>query len=106
MSQLDVLIEQDDSVQKYLDELGGDLIEQKRQQRPETFRDFCRFVDRTPDETAARKYRKRGTYAERPKEFQQQADGPWHAQVTRGNVVRSFFIANGSRLPSEQPTWL
>jgi hypothetical protein len=51
-------------------------------------------------------YRKRNFYAERVKEFSAQIPGSWSERTGRGNTVRSFFIANGRRLPNEKPEWL
>ena len=45
-----------------------------------------------------RKYRKRGFYTQRIREFSMAVPGTWAEQNFRGNVIRSFFIANGYRI--------
>ncbi len=102
------------TVQKYLTELAEKgLTETEQHERLTILADFCRFVGRTPDQMVAeifdietQKYRKRNFYSDRVKEFSAQTPGTWSAQTARGNVVRSFFIANGRRLPNEKPEWL
>jgi hypothetical protein len=94
---------------------GGltDLDAKDREARLATLAEFAGFVGRTPDEMVAeifneetRKYRKRGFYSDRIMEFSRLFDGPRHLQLARGNIIRSFFIANGRRVPPEQPDWL
>jgi len=102
------------AVQKYLAELAGKgLNEAEREERLATLAAFCDFVERTPDQMVAeifdvetQKYGKRNFYSDRVKEFSAQIAGSWSARTARGNVIRSFFIANGRRLPNEKPDWL
>jgi hypothetical protein len=102
------------TVQKYISELvGKGLTDAQQQERLTILADFCKFVGRTPDQMVAeifdvetQKYRKRNFYTDRVKEFSNQIPGTWSAQTARGNVIRSFFIANGRRLPNEKPEWL
>lgn len=75
--------------------------------------DFAEFVERTPDQMVeeiydmkTRKYRKRGFYTDRIREFSARDGGPERTQLARGNVIRSFFIANGRRIVPERPGWL
>jgi len=102
------------TVQKFLQDLAiKDYSEQELQARLTILEEFCVFVERTPDEMVAeifdvetRKYKKRNFYTARVKEFSMQVQGSWQEQTARGNVIRSFFIANGRRLPNEKPDWL
>lgn len=100
------------TVRRYAQSLN-DLGPKERENRLATLLEFAEFVGRSPDEMvveifneATRKYRKRGFYSDRVKEFSALLDGPRHLQLARGNVIRSFFIANGRRIPPEQPDWL
>ncbi|MEU3714150.1 hypothetical protein [Streptomyces catenulae] len=100
------------TVQRYAAQLS-DLDTKDRDARLNTVAEFAEFVGRTPDEMIAeifneetRKYRKRGFYSDRVKEFSAAFDGPRNRQLARGNVIRSFFIANGRRIPPEQPDWI
>ncbi|MEV0084480.1 hypothetical protein [Saccharopolyspora sp. NPDC050642] len=102
-----------ETVRRYTDQLDSDLTEDERADRLDTLRKFAEFVERTPDEmvaeifnTQTRKYRKRGFYATKIKEFSEQLDVPRGQQVAKGNVIRAFFIANGRRVPPEMPEWL
>jgi hypothetical protein len=102
------------TVQKYIAELADKgLTEAEQQERLTILAEFCEFVGRTPDQMVAeifdvetQKYRKRNFYSDRVKEFSTQIPGTWSARTVRGNVIRSFFIANGRRLPNEKPEWL
>jgi hypothetical protein len=102
------------TVQKYIAELAGKgLTDAEQQERLTILAEFCTFVGRTPDQMVAeifdvetQKYRKRNFYSDRVKEFSAQIPGTWSARTARGNVIRSFFIANGRRLPNEKPEWL
>lgn len=102
------------TVQKFLDDLATkDLSAEDVQSRLHTLEEFCKFVDRTPDQmiteifdVETRKYKKRNFYTAKVKEFSTQVPGSWHEQTARGNVIRNFFIANGRRLPNEKPDWL
>ncbi len=102
------------TVQKYLQDLAiKEYTEPELQTRLTILEEFCAFVERTPDEMVAeifdlqtRKYKKLNFYTARVKEFSVQIQGSWHEQTARGNVIRSFFIANGRRLPNEKPDWL
>jgi hypothetical protein len=101
-----------ETVQRYAASLD-DLARSERHSRLTVLQSFAEFVDRTPDEMVdelfdreTRKYRKRGLYTERIREFSTQVPGSWAQQTARGNVVRSFFIANGYRIPPERPPWL
>ncbi|MCB5912114.1 hypothetical protein [Streptomyces pinistramenti] len=100
------------TVQRYTAQLA-DLEPKDRDTRLGTLAEFAEFVGRTPDQMIAeifneetRKYRKRGFYSDRVKEFSAALDGPRNRQLFRGNVIRSFFIANGRRIPPEQPDWI
>lgn len=102
-----------ETVRRYADQLDGDLTAAERAERLDTLRQFAEFVERTPDEmvaeifnTETRKYRKRGFYAAKIKEFSSGLDLPRGRQVAKGNVIRAFFIANGRRVPPEMPEWL
>jgi site-specific recombinase XerD len=102
------------TVQKYVAELAAKgMSEAEQEQRLAILAEFCRFVDRTPDQMVAEifnlethKYQKRNFYSDQIKKFSAQISGNWSAQTARGNVIRSFFIANGRRLPNEKPDWL
>ncbi len=102
------------SVQKYIAELAGKgLTEPEQEERLAVVAEFCKFVERSPDEMVAeifdvqtQKYRKRNFYSDRVKEFSARVPGTWSAQTARGNIIRAFFIANGRRLPNEKPDWL
>jgi len=102
------------TVQKYLAELANKgMKEAEQQERLSILAEFCTFVGRTPDQMVGeifdvetQKYRKRNFYSDRVKEFSAQIPGTWSGRTARGNVIRSFFIANGRRLPNEKPEWL
>jgi hypothetical protein len=102
------------TVQKFLQDLAlKDYTEQELQARLAILEEFCAFVERTPDQMVAEifdvethKYKKRNFYTARVKEFSAQIHGSWQEQTARGNIIRSFFIANGRRLPNEKPDWL
>jgi len=102
------------TVQKYQRDLAdNDFNLAEQQTRLATLEAFCKFVERTPEQMVAEifdpvthKYKKRNFYTGKVKEFQTQVQGTWHQQTARGNVVRAFFIANGRRLPNEEPDWL
>jgi len=102
------------TVQKYISELvDKGLTDSEQQERLRVLAEFCDFVDRTPDQMVAeifdaetQKYKKRNFYSERVKDFSAQVAGRWSARTARGNIIRSFFIANGRRLPYEKPDWL
>jgi len=90
-----------------------DLSVQEQEQRLDLLREFSVWVERTPDEmvdelfdTVSRKYRKRGFYTQRIREFSMAIPGTWAEQNFRGNVIRSFFIANGYRIVPEKPPWM
>jgi len=89
------------------------LTETERQERLAILAEFCQFVGRTPDQMVAeifdvetQKYRKRNFYSDQVRAFSAQISGNWSTQTARGNIIRSFFIANGRRLPNEKPDWL
>ena len=102
------------TVRKYIAQLADKgMTDVEQRERLETLAEFCRFVDRTPDQMIAeifdaetQKYRKRNFYSDKVKEFSAGISGTWSARTARGNVIRSFFIANGRRLPNEKPDWL
>ncbi len=101
-----------ETVQRYAAGLE-ELPEQERAQRLGLLQEFSAMVGRTPDEMvdelfdkATHKYRKRGFYAGRIREFSTKAPGTWAEQNFRGNVIRSFFIANGYRIPLDKPPWM
>jgi hypothetical protein len=102
------------AVRKYIEELAGKgLTDAEQRERLATLAEFCNFVDRTPDQIVGeifdvetQKYKKRNFYTDRVKEFSAQIAGTWSERTARGNVIRSFFIANGRRLPNEKPDWL
>jgi hypothetical protein len=90
-----------------------DLPPADRDRRLQVLADFAAYVDRDPDlmiaeifDEETRKYRRRGFYTEKAKEFAATFDEPRSAQLWRSNVVRAFFIANGRRLLPEQPDWM
>jgi len=102
------------TVQKYIAHLiDNGLTVAQQQERLAILGEFCEFVGRTPDQMVAEvfdvetgKYRKRNFYSDRVKEFSARIEGTWSARTARGNIIRSFFIANGRRLPNEKPDWL
>jgi hypothetical protein len=102
------------TVQNYIAQLmDNGLTVAHQQERLAILGEFCEFVGRTPDQMVAEvfdvetgKYRKRNFYSDRVKEFSARIEGTWSARTARGNVIRSFFIANGRRLPNEKPDWL
>jgi hypothetical protein len=101
-----------ETVGRYAGSLA-DLTGPERETRLRTLHAFAVFVERTPDQMVeeiynkeTRKYRKRGFYTERIKAFQEQLDGGPHRQLAQANVIRSFFIANGFRIPPERPAWM
>jgi hypothetical protein len=102
------------TVQKYIADLADKgLNDTERQERLAVLEEFCQFVGRTPDQMVAevfdvetQKYRKRNFYTDQVKKFSALISGTWRAQTARGNIIRSFFIANGRRLPNEKPDWL
>lgn len=102
------------AVQKYVEELAGKgFTDAEQQERLATLAEFCNFVGRTPDQMVGeifdvetQKYKKRNFYSDRVKEFSAQISGTWSERTGRGNIIRSFFIANGRRLPNEKPDWL
>jgi len=90
-----------------------DMSAADRDRRLQTVQDFAAFVGKDPDEMIAevfdeqtRKYRKRGFYTDKAKEFAATFDEPRNAQLQRSNIIRAFFIANGRRLLPEQPDWM
>ena len=90
-----------------------DLPPADRDRRLQTIQDFAAFVGRDPDQMIAEvfdeetlKYRRRGFYTEKAKEFAAGYDEPRNAQLQRSNIIRAFFIANGRRLLPEQPDWM
>lgn len=90
-----------------------DMAPADRDKRLQVLADFAAYVERDPDvmideifNTETRKYRKRGFYTDKAKEFAAGFDGPRNVQLWRSNVIRSFFIANGRRLLPEQPDWM
>jgi hypothetical protein len=89
------------------------MTAREREQRLATLAEFAAFVERDPDVMIAeifdeqtRKYRKRGFYTDKAREFAASFDEPRNAQLQRSNVIRAFFIANGRRLLVEQPDWM
>src|SRR5579863_4971484 len=94
------------AVRKYIEELAGKgLTDAEQQERLATLAEFCTFVGRTPDQMVGeifdvetQKYKKRNFYSDRVKQFSAQISGTWSERTARGNVIRSFFIANGRRL--------
>ncbi|MDQ6660305.1 MAG: hypothetical protein M3Z24_04990 [Chloroflexota bacterium] len=102
------------TVQRFHDDLvTKEYTPEEQQARLAILEAFCTFVGRTPDEMVreifdveTRKYKKRNFYTAKVKEFSSQISGTWQEQAARGNVIRNFFIANGRRLPNEQPDWL
>jgi hypothetical protein len=101
-----------ESVRRFAESLA-DLAPEERGRRLAIVEEFATFVDRDPDTMVreiynreTRKYRKRGFYSDNAKAFGALLDGPAHLQLARSNVIRSFFIANGFRLPPERPSWM
>lgn len=100
------------TVARYATSLS-DLTPAERDHRLNTLAEFAKFVDRDPDQMIAevfneetRKYRKRGFYSEKAKEFAATFDESRNAQLQRSNIIRAFFIANGRRLLPERPDWM
>lgn len=100
------------TVQAYAKTLD-DLPPPDRDKRLAVLQAFGAHVDRTPDrmieevfDTETRKYRKRGFYSDNAKAFAAELGGPESVVLQRSNVIRSFFIANGRRLPPERPAWM
>lgn len=102
------------TVGKYIAELvDRGITVAQQQERLAILAEFCQFVGRTPDEMVAeifdvdtQKYKKRNFYSDQVRKFSAQISGTWSTQTARGNIIRSFFIANGRRLPNEKPDWL
>lgn len=91
----------------------SDLPAPDRDRRLQTLADFAAYVERDPDQMIAevfdeqtRKYRRRGFYTDKAKEFAATFDEPRTAQLQRSNFIRAFFIANGRRLLPEQADWM
>ncbi|MGE5293053.1 MAG: hypothetical protein ACM3ML_38895 [Micromonosporaceae bacterium] len=100
------------SVARYARTLD-DLPAADREHRLQTLADFARYVSRDPDVMIAEvfdqqthKYRKRGFYTDKAREFAATYDEPRNAQLQRSNIIRAFFIANGRRLLPEVPDWM
>jgi hypothetical protein len=93
------------SVRRYADSLG-DLTADERNRRLNTLEDFAQFLGRAPDTMVDEVRDREMSYSDTVKRFGAQIDGPDHLQLARSNVVRSFFIANGFRLPAERPSWM
>jgi hypothetical protein len=90
-----------------------DLPPAERDRRLQTLADFAAYIDQDPNlmikeifNEETRKYRKRGFYTDKAKEFAATFDEPRNAQLQRSNIIRAFFIANGRRLLPEQPDWM
>lgn len=101
-----------ETVARYATSLD-DLPPVDRDKRLRTLSDFAAFVERDPDvmieeifNEETRKYRKRGFYTDKAKEFAATYDEPRNAQLQRSNIIRAFFIANGRRLLPEKPDWM
>jgi len=101
-----------ETVQRFSESLADRGVEE-REVRLALLDEFSRAVERTPDQMVdelfdrqTRKYRKRKFYAERIREFGARLPGTPSEQLARGNVIRSFFIANGLRVPPERAPWL
>ena len=101
-----------ETVARYAKSLA-DMSAADRDRRLQTVQDFATFVGKDLDELIAevfdeqtRKYRKRGFYTDKAKEFAATFDEPRNAQLQRSNIIRAFFIANGRRLLPEQPDWM
>ena len=100
------------SIARYAKSLD-DLLPADRDRRLQTVADFARFVERDPDimieeifNEETRKYRKRGFYTDKAKEFAASYNEPRNAQLQRSNIIRAFFIANGRRLLPEVADWM
>jgi uncharacterized iron-regulated membrane protein len=101
-----------ETVARYAKSLD-DLAPADRDRRLQTLADFAAYVQRDPDQMIAevfnqetRKYRKRGFYSDKAKQFAATFDEPRNAQLQRSNIIRAFFIANGRRLLPERPDWM
>ncbi len=101
-----------DTVRRFAN-LMDDLDASERDRRLGILHEFATFVERSPDvmvdeiyDDVTRKYRKRGFYTEKVREFAAQPGGPEHFQLARGNIIRSFFIANGRRIVPDRPSWM
>ncbi len=100
------------TVRKYIADLvDKGMNDTERQQRLAVLEEFCEFVARTPDQMVAevfdvetQKYRKRTS--PRSGHVLHADFRDLERQTARGNIIRSFFIANGRRLPNEKPDWL
>lgn len=101
------------AVERYAKHLAADLTSAERDLRLRIVEDYAKFCDKTPDEMIAEifdevtaKYKKRGFYSDKAKEFAAEGGGAPSAVLFRSNVIRAFFIANGRRLPPERPAWM
>jgi hypothetical protein len=90
-----------------------DMSPLDRKKRLDTIKGFCDFVGEDPDHMIAtvfdeetRKYKRRGFFSEKAKEYAATFGDSPNAQLQRSNIVRGFFIANGRRLLAEQPEWM
>ncbi len=84
-----------------------------RGKRLDTLKAFVDYVGEDPDTMIAtvfdeetRKYKRRGFFSDKAKEFAASYGDSPNAQLQRSNVIRAFFIANGRRLLAEQPAWM
>jgi hypothetical protein len=73
---------------------------------------FCAFVDASPSELIdgifdreAYAYVRRQEFSAKIVEFQSAGGGDWDAQKSRGDVVRTFFLANGHRIAPARTPW-
>ena len=105
-------LEQQQTLARYAASLD-DLPQADQERRLQLMADFSAFVERTPDQMIeevfdeeTRKYKKRGFYTDKAKEFAASRAENRNAQLQISNVVRGFFIANGRRLLAEQPDWM
>ncbi|MGH8931482.1 MAG: hypothetical protein ACRDZO_12865 [Egibacteraceae bacterium] len=109
---LDPAFTEKTTVARYSNSLG-DLSTAERERRLQVLADFAAYVERDPDQMIAevfdeqtRKYRKRGFYTGKAKEFAASTGDSRNAALWRSNVIRAFFIANGRRLLPEQADWM
>lgn len=74
---------------------------------------FCAWCGETSAELVERifdreayEYRRRDHYREQIVEFCAAGGGTWDEQTARGDVVRSFFKANGHTIARPKPPWM
>ncbi len=101
-----------ETVARFASEMD-DMSPIDRAKRIDTLKAFAEYVDEDPDSMIAtvfdeetRKYKRRGFFSDKAKEFAATFGDSPNAQLQRSNIIRAFFIANGRRLLAEQPAWM